>query len=132
MYRSKIIYSLYAFVALLSILTYFNITRSLDLKSENKFLVTYLPNSTGVSVYQTLTPNTMKSNLTTVNNIIGNMIEEGFFYIQQDYSKDNLLDIVLSNGEEEYRILYNRRTRDFMCLSNPFLKNYIPMTYIHE
>lgn len=132
MSRSKVLYILYGLVALLSVVTYFNITRSFDLKSENKFLVTYLPNATGVSVYEITSPNTMKSNLTTVNNIIGNMISEGYFQIQRDYSKDNLLDIVLSNGEEEYRILYNRRTRDFLCLSNPFLKNYIPMTYIHE
>lgn len=119
-------------MSIASIITYHNVTVDVSLQSENKFLVTYLPNVIGVSVYETLTPNTMKSNLTTVNTIIGNMIEEGYFYIKQDYSKGNLLDIVLSNGKEDYRILYNRRTRDYVCLSNPFLKNYIPMTYIHE
>jgi hypothetical protein len=60
------------------------------------------------------------------------MISKGYFYIDKDYSQGNLLDIVLSNGEEEYRILYNRRTRDYMTMSNPFLKNYVPQTYIHE
>lgn len=130
MSRSKVLISCYIMIALFSFITYYNISNTSELKVVDRFVVTYLPNVTGVAVYEQKSQNTMKCNLTTVNIIIQNMIYKDYFYILKDYSEGNLLDIVLTNDEDTYRILYNRRTRDFMCVSNPFLKNYVPMTYI--
>lgn len=132
MSRGKLITCAYLGIALLSIVTFMYIGTLFELKTTNKFVVSYYPNNTGISVYEPILSNTMKCNLTTVNTIIGNMISKDFFYIVNDFSEGNLLDIMLTNGEDEYRIMYNRRTRDFMTMSNPFLKNYVPMTYIYE
>lgn len=131
MSRSLILKTLYSLLGVFTVIVLLLMHRASDLEVVDKFSVSYSPNTTGVAVYEMKSTNTMKCNLTAVNTIVENMILEDFFYIESDKSEDYLLDIVLSNGEEQYRLLYNRRTRDFMCLSNPFLKNYIPMTYIH-
>ena len=132
MLRSKLICAVYIILGIAAGLTFLYSNRSFSLVTDDRFTVSYMPNVSGVCVYEPKTQNTMKCNLTTVNTIISNMISEDFFYISSDMSEGHILDILLSNGEEEYRILYNRRTRDYMCLSNPFLKNYVPTTYIHE
>lgn len=133
MSRTKNLIIVYSVVILLMIYTMYNVNRTFTLDVEDRFTVTYLPNVTGISVYE---PgeynNVMKCNLTTVNKIISNMISEDYFYIVQDNSKGYIMDIVLTNDSEVYRIMYNRRTRDYMCVSKPFLKNYVPGTYIHE
>lgn len=132
MLRNKLICSMYLLVTAFSILTLYNSNKSFELKTEDRFVVTYVPNITGVCIYEPMTSNTMKCNLTTVSTIIHNMMAEDYFYIKSDNSEGHLLDILLSNDVEEYRIVYNRRTRDYICFSNPFLKNYVPATYIHE
>lgn len=132
MSRGKFLSIIYSIVAILSVITVYRVYYLNASKFDNQFVVSYMPNTIGVCVYEPEEVNTMKCNMTTVNTIISNMIQESYFYIEKDFSKDNLLDVLLSNGDEQYRILYNRRTRDFMCMSKPFLKNYIPMTYIHE
>lgn len=132
MLRSKFICAIYILIGVSAGLTFLYSNRSFSLISDDRFTVSYMPNVAGVCVYEQITPNTMKCNATTVNTIISNMISEDFFYIASDMSEGHILDILLTNGEEEYRILYNRRTRDYMCFSKPFLKNYVPTTYIHE
>lgn len=132
MSRGRVISIIYFLTTVISIFIFYNTNQVYEVETTRDFVVEYSPNMMGVAVYRPLSTNTMKCNFTTVNTIIENMIVEGFYSIHKDYSEGNLLDIILTNGNEEHRILYNRRTRDFMSLSNPFLKNYIPGTYIHE
>lgn len=132
MSRSKrIVVTLFITFTLTISLNFF-IKRYYRVDNVDEFITSYMPNTMGVAVYEVVSPNRMKCNLTTVNFIIGNMITEGFYYIVQEYSTDTLLDIVLSNGEESHRILYNRKTRDFLSVAKPFSKSYIPQTYISE
>lgn len=133
MLRSKILCISYLLIGMTSVLLLYNTEKSFSMEVENNFSVTYLTNVTGVSVYQKGEYNNeMKCNLTTINNIIRNMISKGYYSIVKDNSEGYILDIILEKDDEYYRILYNRRTRDYMCLSNPNLKNYIPVTYINE
>lgn len=122
---------LYVFAAILSIVANIMVHKVITLDYVNDYVVSYQPNTTGISVYQPSNKNSMKCNFTTVNRIVSNMLEDSF-YIQSDYSNDYVTDIILTNDEDIYRIIYNRRTRDYLCVSNPFAKNYVPATYIDE
>lgn len=133
MSRNRVIVVSYILVTLLSIATYFNIKSAYSLDVVYEDSVCYMPNVMGLSTYEVGGyNNVMKCNLTTVNRIISNMISEDYYQILEDKSNGHILDIFLSNGDKEFRILYNRRTRDYTCFSNPFLENFIPATYIHE
>ena len=95
--------------------------------------IAYGSNVLGIAVYEPSEfPNSMKCNLTTVNKIISEMIAEGYFYVYQDLSKGSILDVCLHKDGEFYRILYNRDTMDYLCISKPYSKNYYPMTYINK
>ena len=132
MLRSKVIAFLYFMLFVFSIFTFLLVQQTFKLNVEDEFHITYLPNCTGVSIYSLKEYNNeMSCNLTTVNTIIKNMISEGYYEIIEDKSEDNLLDITLSGSEGIFRILYNRSTRDYLCVSSPLQNNYIPMTYIH-
>lgn len=132
MSRGDVLSISYFIVALFAIFTFMRVNDIFTLNTIDSYNVTYMPNVTGVSVYEITSSNTMKCNLTTINTIIFNMIDEDYFFIEQDFSNERMMDVVLSNGTEKYRILYNRSTRDYMCVSVPFLKNYVPTTYIHR
>lgn len=99
---------------------------------DNNFATTYLPNVMGVCRYETTEmSNVMKCNLTTVSVMIQGMLESGF-YIKRDTSTDDTMDILIENGEDTYRFLFNRRTGDFVWISNDMTKIYIPLAYIHR
>lgn len=99
---------------------------------DNNFVTTYLPNVMGVCRYETTEmSNVMKCNLTTVSVMIQGMLESGF-YIKRDTSTDDTMDILIENGEDTYRFLFNRRTGDFVWISNDMTKIYIPLAYIHR
>lgn len=127
----RLILLVYPVLAILSVLIFLLIKNNGNYVISNKFNVSYRPNVYGVSVYEIKSSNTMKCNLTTIMKIVEAMLDN-HFEIVQDFSNEYLLDIVLSNGVEEHRILYNRRTNDYLNMSSPFLKNYIPVTYINN
>lgn len=130
--KHKVISIAYVVIAIAGVLSLLNVYDSSSLKLSNEYRVSYLPNVSGVCIYTPLSKNTMKCNLTTVSVIIKRMIEKDYFVIEKDYSDEDILDVLLSNGEEKYRILYNRETGDYLCMSKPFLKNYVPATYIND
>jgi hypothetical protein len=134
MLKNKVILSLYLIILLLYIIILFYISNGnyLDMNITYNNIFTYNTNTKGTSIYEIKEQNSMKCNLTTVNRIIDNMITKDYFYILKDNSNEKILDVIISNDIDMYRLFYNRYTRDFLCISNPFLKNYIPMTYILE
>lgn len=98
----------------------------------NNYKINPLPNSAGVVSYERVdTQDRLKCNLSTVSKMIYNMEKDGY-EIVTDMSTENLLDMALKKDNETYRLLYNRLTRDFLCISNPLIKNYVPSTYITE
>lgn len=130
MLRGRVLSILYLLVAVFAVVTVFRVHGINNLPSVESETISYNPNLEGVSVYTPSEyPNQMKCNLTTVNTIIRNMMQD-YYTLEQDNSTGSLLDVVLANDDKQFRILYNRDTRDFLCLSNPFIENYIPMTYI--
>lgn len=130
MLKRNILYILYSLIVLSSVLTYLNIKDIFCLEYTFNYSLQYSGNMVGSSVYESKSNNSMKCNLNTVNSIIKNMLID-FYVIYKDDSNDNIIDIILTKDNKFYRILYNRSTGDYLCMSKPFLENSLPQTYIN-
>jgi hypothetical protein len=132
MLKNRYLIAYSVILVLLVIGTFVNLA-SVDKVTElESYWVKPLPSTAGVSIYERLdSKDRLKCNLTTVSVIVERMEQDGY-ELTMDRSTPGVLDTTLEKDGEIYRLLYNRLTRDFLCISSPLTNNYVPLTYLYE